>query len=122
MHAAKAEAGLVKVHHEGCPDRSGNSFGRGSSRLGRGRSMMICSGWSSCSRFSRQKALWEWSSWFVMYARTEARRGEELLDVGGRLELRELGEEFGGEILGVRLGGRRAGMTETKTGAGVQNG
>jgi len=47
---------------------------------------------------------------------------EELLDVGGRLELRELGEEFGGEILGVRLGGRRAGMTETKTGAGVQNG
>jgi len=48
--------------------------------------------------------------------------GEELLDVGGRLELRELGEEFGGEILGVRLGGRRAGMTETKTGAGVQNG
>ena len=48
--------------------------------------------------------------------------GEELLDVSGRLELRGLGEEVGGEILGVRLGGRRAGMTETKTGAGVQNG
>ena len=48
--------------------------------------------------------------------------GEELLDVRGRLELRELGKEFGGEILGVRLRGRRAGMTETKTGAGVQDG
>lgn len=48
--------------------------------------------------------------------------GEELLDVSGRLELRELGEEFGGKILGVRLGGGQAGMPETKTGAGVQNG
>jgi len=48
--------------------------------------------------------------------------GEEVLDVRGRLELRELGEEFSGEILGVRWGGGRAGMTETKTGAGVQNG
>jgi len=47
---------------------------------------------------------------------------EELLDVGGRLELRELREEFGGEILGVRMGGGQAGMTETKTGASVQNG
>jgi len=52
----------------------------------------------------------------------DERPGQELLDVGGRLELRELGEEFGGEILGVRLGRGRAGMTETKTGAGVQNG
>jgi len=48
--------------------------------------------------------------------------GEELLDVSGRLELRELGEEFGGKILGVRLGGGQAGMPETKTGASVQNG
>jgi len=48
--------------------------------------------------------------------------GEESLDVSGRLELRELGEEFGGKILGVRLGGGQAGMPETKTGASVQNG
>jgi len=48
--------------------------------------------------------------------------GEELLDVRGRLELRELGEEFGGKILGVRLGGGQAGMPETETGVSIQNG
>jgi hypothetical protein len=47
--------------------------------------------------------------------------GEKNFDVRGGDELRELGEEFGGEIVGVGLRGWRAGITETKTGVGVQN-
>jgi hypothetical protein len=52
--------------------------------------------------------------------------GEELADVGSGGELREFGEEFGGEVGEVVL--RRGGdgndlsVTETKVGAGVQDG
>src|SRR5713226_7288465 len=48
--------------------------------------------------------------------------GEKLPDVGAGGELREFGEEFGGEIVRVGLGWLRLGMPETKTGARVHDG
>jgi hypothetical protein len=53
--------------------------------------------------------------------------GEELADVGAGGELREFGEEVGGEVFRVvvsRLGcgGDQRRVAETQVGAGVQNG
>jgi hypothetical protein len=47
--------------------------------------------------------------------------GEELADVHGGIELGELGEEVGGEVFGVGLQGKWAGVTETETGLSVQD-
>ena len=47
--------------------------------------------------------------------------GEELVDLGGRLECGELSEEVGREIVGVGLDGLRPDMPETETGLSVQD-
>jgi len=47
--------------------------------------------------------------------------GEELVDLGGRLECGELPEEFDGEVVRVGLDGLRPDMPETETGLSVQD-